>query len=81
MPATFGLGLDPSTRKRDRNPTLFGTGKWNRVLIDATINLDYDPDPEFGGERYPPTVWPKAEDVEAAKKRWSELGLDKLKRD
>ena len=53
MPATFGLGLDPSTRKRDRNPTLFGTGKWNRVLIDATINLDYDPDPDFGGARYP----------------------------
>src|SRR5881227_2296474 len=23
MPATFGAGLDPSTRKRDRNPTLF----------------------------------------------------------
>ena len=58
MPATFGLGLDPSTRKRDRDPTLFGTGKWNRVLIDATINLDYDPDPDFGGARYPPTVWP-----------------------
>jgi len=43
MPSTFGLGLDPSTRKRDRNPTLYGTGKWNRVLIDATMNLDYDP--------------------------------------
>jgi 4-hydroxy-3-polyprenylbenzoate decarboxylase len=79
MPDTFGLGLDPSTRKRDRNPTLFGTGKWNRVLIDATINLDYDPDPEFGGERYPPTAWPKQDDVDAAMKRWSELGLDKKK--
>src|SRR6185312_5361264 len=56
MPSTFGLGLDPSVRKRDRNPTLFGTGKWNRVLIDATMNLDYDPDPDFGGARYPPTV-------------------------
>jgi 4-hydroxy-3-polyprenylbenzoate decarboxylase len=77
MPATFGLGLDPSTRKRDRNPTLFGTGKWNRVLIDATVNLDYDPDPEFGGLRYPPTVWPSKEDEAAARARWSELGLDK----
>ena len=81
MPATFGLGLDPSTRKRDRDPTLFGTGKWNRVLIDATINLDYDPDPDFGGSRYPPTVWPSKEDEEAARTRWKELGLDKLKRD
>ena len=52
MPATFGAGLDPSTRKRDRNPALFGTGKWNRVLIDATINLDYDPDPDLGGARF-----------------------------
>jgi UbiD family decarboxylase len=81
MPATFGLGLDPSTRKRDRDPTLFGTGKWNRVLIDATINLDYDPDPDFGGRRYPPTVWPSKEDEGAARARWKELGLDKLKRD
>jgi UbiD family decarboxylase len=81
MPDTFGLGLDPSTRKRDRNPTLFGTGKWNRVLIDATINLDYDPDPEFGGARFPPTAWPVQEDVDAAMKRWSELGFDKKKPD
>jgi len=80
MPATFGLGLDPSTRKRDRDPTLFGTGKWNRVLIDATINLDYDPDPDFGGSRYPPTAWPSKEDEAAARARWKELGLDKLKR-
>jgi UbiD family decarboxylase len=45
MPSTFGAGLDPSTRRRDRNVMQFGTGKWNRVLIDATINLDYDPEP------------------------------------
>ncbi len=77
MPSTFGAGLDPSTRKRDRNPALFGTGKWNRVLIDATMNLDYDPDPDFGGARFPPTVWPREKDIEAVKARWSELGLDK----
>jgi len=59
MPDTFGLGLDPSTRKRDRSPTLLGTGKWNVLLIEATIKLDYEPEPEFGGERYPPTAWPK----------------------
>src|SRR5260370_1160892 len=53
MPATFGMGIDPSVRKRDRNPTLFGTGKWNRVLIDATMNLDYDPDPDLGAARFP----------------------------
>lgn len=79
MPATFGAGLDPSTRRRDRNADLFGTGKWNRVLIDATINLDYDPDPDLGGLRFPPTVWPAQDDREAVEKRWSELGLGKTK--
>jgi len=78
MPATFGLGLDPSTRKRDRNTSLFGTGKWNRMLIDATINLDHDPDPDFGGARFPPTVWPEKKDLDQVRARWSELGLDKL---
>jgi 4-hydroxy-3-polyprenylbenzoate decarboxylase len=77
MPSTFGAGLDPSTRRRDRNIGLFGTGKWNRVLIDATINLDFDPDPDFGGARFPPTVWPSAEDEAKARARWKELGLEK----
>jgi UbiD family decarboxylase len=77
MPSTFGAGLDPSTRRRDRNAALFGTGKWNRVLIDATMNLDYDPDPDLGGARFPPTVWPTPEDEAAARARWDELGLGK----
>ena len=74
---TFGAGLDPSTRRRDRNAALFGTGKWNRVLIDATMNLDYDPDPDLDGARFPPTVWPAPDDEAAARARWDELGLEK----
>src|SRR6202012_5984323 len=77
MPSTFGLGLDPSTRKRDRNPLLFGTGKWNRVLIDATMNLDYDPDPDFGGARFPPIARPDQKDIDAAYALFAELGLEK----
>jgi 3-polyprenyl-4-hydroxybenzoate decarboxylase len=79
MPSTFGAGLDPSVRRRDRNVALFGTGKWNRVLIDATINLDYDPDPDLGGDRFPPTVRPAQQDIDAVMARWEELGLDKRK--
>src|SRR5262249_62097756 len=75
----FGMGIDPSVRKRDRNPTLFGTGKWNRVLIDATMNLDYDPDPDLGGARFPPTVWPDNDDIAKAYARWSEFGFGKPK--
>ncbi|MGQ7792461.1 UbiD family decarboxylase [Faunimonas sp. B44] len=81
MPSTFGAGLDPSTRRRDRNAALFGTGKWNRVLIDATINLDYDPDPDLGGARFPPTVWPSQEDQDRVLARWEELGLGEPRRD
>jgi 4-hydroxy-3-polyprenylbenzoate decarboxylase len=79
MPSTFGAGLDPSTRRRDRNPALFGTGKWNRVLIDATMNLDYEPDPELGGARFPPKVWPSEADVAAVARRWDEFKLKPLK--
>lgn len=79
MPSTFGAGLDPSTRRRDRNASLFGTGKWNRLLIDATMNLDYDPDPDLDGARFPPTVWPSKEDQEAVRARWAELGLSEGK--
>lgn len=73
-PANWGAGLDPSVRRRDANVHLFGTGKWSRVLIDATINLDYEP--ERGGQRYPPTVNPPEGDAAAVRARWSELGLD-----
>jgi hypothetical protein len=50
------------------------------VLIDATINLDYEPDPDLGGARFPPTVWPAQADIDTARARWRELGLDKPKR-
>ena len=73
FPAMWGAGLDPSVRRRDANVHLFGTGKWHRVLIDATINLDYPP--ERDGSRYPPTVRPTDDDYAAVKKRWAELGL------
>jgi 4-hydroxy-3-polyprenylbenzoate decarboxylase len=75
MPATFGAGLDPSTRRRVRNADLFGTGKWNRVLIDATINLDYDPDPDLGGLRFAPTLWPEKDDLDAVIRRWEAFGF------
>ena len=75
MHNTFGAGLDPAVRRRDRNAALFGTGKWHRLLIDATMNLDYDPDPDLGGARFPPTVWPSPQDEQAVRARWAELGL------
>ena len=72
-PANWGAGLDPSVRRRDADALLFGTGKWHRVLIDATINLDYEPDED--GNRFPPTVRPAADDVARVRARLAELGF------
>ena len=49
------------------------------MLIDATMNLDYDPDPDLGGARFPPKVWPEQTDIDATMARWTEFGLDKPK--
>jgi len=74
-PATFGSLLDPSTRLEERDPLLFGTGKWCRVLIDATVNLDFRPQEQYGGERYPRSVVPLKEHSDLVDNRWKEYGF------
>src|SRR2546429_5055275 len=34
-------------------------------------------DPDLGGARFPPTVWPDKADIDKAYARWAELGLGK----
>jgi len=80
FPGTFGSALDPSTRLRHRDTLKFGTGKWCRVLIDATINLDFDEEEQYGGKRYPETVMPHPEDWETVDKRWEEYGFKRDKK-
>lgn len=75
FPATFGSLLDPSTRLEERNSELFGTGKWCRVLIDATRNLDFRPQEQYGGDRFPPTVEPLDDAKALVEKRWKEYGF------
>jgi 4-hydroxy-3-polyprenylbenzoate decarboxylase len=75
FPATFGSLLDPSTRLEERNAELFGTGKWCRVLIDATRNLDFRPQEQYDGDRFPPTVEPLEEHKALVAKRWKEYGF------
>lgn len=77
FPGSFGAVLDPSTRVRDRNEMRFGTGKWARVLIDATRNWDYEKVPEWGNSIYPPSsVTISKEDDQLTEKRWKEYGID-----
>ncbi len=75
VPGQFGAILDPSTRLHLRDPIRYGTGKWARMLIDATVNMDFPPEEQYGGERYPPSVMPSKEDWAAVEKRWKEFGF------
>ena len=80
MPATFGAGLDPSTRRRDRN-------------VDAIRHRQMEPraDRRHHQSRLRPRSRSRrralsadgvagADDLAAVKARWSELGFDKPKR-
>ena len=75
MPGTFGSALDPSTRLKYRDTAMYGTGKWCRVLIDATINLDFEPEENYQGDRYPKMVKSDPIDLDLVERRWEEYGF------
>ncbi len=68
--------LDPSLPISERDELKYGAGKWTRVLIDATVNWDLEPQEQYGGRREPPlcTVIPPEID-ELLDRRWLEYGL------
>ena len=73
---TSGSMLDPSVPLEERNSVKYGHGLWTRVLIDATINWQLQPQEQYGGERYPPVgtaVSPAM--AERLKRRWKEYGF------
>ena len=78
FPGIFGSPIDPSTPLEDRDVAQLGTGLWNRMLIDATRSWKNKRRPEWGNERFPPTVRPAAEDEARVEARWSEYGLSDL---
>jgi UbiD family decarboxylase len=78
FPGIFGSPIDPSTPMEDRDVAQLGTGLWNRMLIDATRSWKNPRRPQWGNERFPPTVRPAAEDEERVKARWAEYGLGDL---
>jgi UbiD family decarboxylase len=79
FPGIFGSPIDPSTPMDQRDVRRLGTGLWNRVLIDATRSWLLEPRAEWGGERFPPTVRPGAEDEARVRERWEEYGLGDLR--
>lgn len=75
-PGTVGSMLDPSVPIQERNSVKYGHGKWTRVLIDATINWELEPQEQYGGSRYPAlgtAISPKME--ETLRRRWREYGF------
>ncbi len=76
FPGTGGSMLDPSVPLGQRDAVKYGHGKWTRVLIDATINWELEPQEQYGGDRYPPlSTLPSEKIAERIKKRWKEYGL------
>jgi UbiD family decarboxylase len=78
FPGIFGSPIDPSTPMEDRDVAQLGTGLWNRMLIDATRSWKNPRRPQWGNERFPPTVKPAADDEARVAARWSEYGLGDL---
>ena len=72
---TFGSVLDPSTPASEADVRKYGTGKWTRVLIDATRNWEFEKREEYGGRRYPPLNKLSVELEEKIKSRWKEYGI------
>ncbi|NYT23699.1 UbiD family decarboxylase [Alcaligenaceae bacterium] len=75
FPGIFGSVLDPSTPLAERDVNQLGCAQWNRVLIDATRNWNFERRKEWGNERFPPTVRPAPEDEKRVLERWDEFGF------
>jgi UbiD family decarboxylase len=76
MSNTVGDLLDPSTPLPQRNPMKYGIGKWKRMLIDATVNWELEPEEAYGGKREPPLCTEiSKETAELIGRRWKEYGL------
>jgi 4-hydroxy-3-polyprenylbenzoate decarboxylase len=71
---TFGSVLDPSTPLAQASVRKYGTGRWTRVLIDATRNWEFEPNPDWGNRRFPPVNTIPVELERTIRARWSEYG-------
>lgn len=80
-PGTFGSTLDPSTPLEERSVPNLGAGLWNRLLLDATKTFRFPRRPEWGGDRFPPVITNRPEDVAKVERRWKEYRFTNWDRD
>jgi 3-polyprenyl-4-hydroxybenzoate decarboxylase len=73
---TIGSSADPSVPVSQRDIIKYGPGKWTRVLIDATVNWDLEPQEQYGGKREPPLCTKITPEIaELINRRWHEYGI------
>jgi len=75
FPGCFGSLLDPSTNLEERDAYKYGSGKWTRVLIDATRNWEHTRWEAWNDSVYPPIIVMTKEVEAHVKDRWNEYGL------
>lgn len=76
FPATRGGVLDQTIPLADRDDTVQGTGRWNRLLIDATRDLRTAEHDRFGRPHWPAmSTEPDPADVARVRERWAEYGI------
>lgn len=75
FPGAQGSPLDPSSDPRCQDTTIFGGGRWNRLLVDATKTWRWGLQKEWGGKRFPPKVEVRAEIQKKVSERWKEYGF------
>jgi 4-hydroxy-3-polyprenylbenzoate decarboxylase len=72
FPYGQGAPTDPGIEMLDSEGKIKG---WDRVLIDATWPMEWQPREEWGGLNHPPSVLARSETIEKVRKRWNELGI------
>jgi 4-hydroxy-3-polyprenylbenzoate decarboxylase len=76
FPGTRGGVLDQTIPLADRNDTVYGTGHWNRLLIDATRDLGTASRDRFGRPTWPSLSFePDPKDAALVEQRWREYGI------
>ncbi len=74
FPGTFGGILDPGMDPDVKRKT-GGVGSWDRVLIDATWPMDWEPREDWGGLKHPPACQAGPDLIERVRQRWQTYGI------
>ena len=72
---TFGSPLDPSVSHDVVDVPRFRTGKWTRVLVDATRNWELAGNADWDGQSFPPVGKLEPELEQKIRDRWEEYGI------